>query len=110
MKKIILSLIVITAFVACNSMANSKTESFKVYGNCGMCKKTIETALHKDGIKADWNKDTKMMKVTYDSVKYSSKQIHQYIADAGYDTELAKGNDEAYENLHECCKYDRKEK
>ena len=40
-----------------------KTETFKVYGNCGMCEKTIEGSLKNvKGIdKADWNKETKMM-------------------------------------------------
>ena len=108
MKSILISLITLAAFVACNTMSNSKTESFKVYGNCGMCKKTIEKALSEKNIKGNWNKTTKIISVTYDSVKYTSKKVHQIIANAGYDTELVKGNDKAYNNLHECCKYDRK--
>ena len=108
MKKIIASAVIVIAFIACNSMANSKTETFKVYGNCGMCKKTIEKALTEAGIKGDWNKKTKMITVTYDSVKYSSKAVHDVIAKSGYDTEVSRGDDKAYENLHECCKYDRR--
>ena len=108
MKKIILSIVTIIAFVACNSMANSKTESFKVYGNCGMCKKTIEKALTKEGIKGDWDKKSKMIKVTYDSTKYNNRQVQEIIAKAGYDTESCKGDDKAYDNLHGCCKYERK--
>lgn len=95
---------------SCNSIANSKSETFKVYGNCGMCKKTIEEALNKEGIESDWNKKSKMIQVTYDSIKYNNQQIHQFIAEAGYDTELVRGNDSAYNNLHECCKYERKAK
>jgi periplasmic mercuric ion binding protein len=30
--------------------AQTKTESFKVYGNCGMCKKRIEKAVKLEGI------------------------------------------------------------
>ena len=108
MKKVILSLAIIIAFVACNSMANSKTESFKVWGNCGMCKKTIEKALTEKGIKGDWDKKTKMIKVTYDSIKYTNQQVQDVICAAGYDTEGCKGDDNAYNNLHECCQYDRK--
>ena len=108
MKKIILSLAIIIAFVTCNSMANSKTESFKVWGNCGMCKKTIEKALDAQGIKGDWNKKTKMIKVTYDSAKYTNQQVQNVICAAGYDTETCKGDDNAYNNLHECCKYERR--
>jgi mercuric ion binding protein len=108
MKKIILSFIVLATFVACSAMANSKTETFKVYGNCGMCKKTIEKALKENDIKGDWDKKTKMITVTYDSLKYTSKQVHEVIAKAGYDTEICRGDDKAYNNLHECCKYERR--
>ncbi len=108
MKKLILSLLVIIAMVACNSIANSKTESFKVWGNCGMCKKTIENALDEKGIKSNWDKKTKIISVTYDSVKYTNQQMHEIICSSGYDTEKCKGDDNAYNNLHECCKYERK--
>ncbi len=108
-KKISASLLMIAFFLACNSgIQNKKSVDFKVWGNCGMCKKTIEKSLETNGIKADWNKKTKMIHVEYDSVKYTSEQIHSMIAEAGYDTELKKGNDEAYAKLHSCCKYERK--
>ncbi|HPA30479.1 MAG TPA: cation-transporting ATPase, partial [Bacteroidia bacterium] len=44
----------------------STTDTMMVYGNCNMCKKTIEGSLkEKDGIIAkNWNKDTKMLTVT----------------------------------------------
>mgnify|MGYP000229943975 CR=1 FL=1 len=60
---------------------NHKTETFKVYGNCGMCEKTIEASLKNvKGIeKADWNKETKMMEVTFDSEVISLKEIKQKI-------------------------------
>jgi hypothetical protein len=32
--------------------------------------------------------------------------IHKAIATSGYDTEKMAGNEEAYENLPGCCKYD----
>lgn len=108
MKKLMMSFVVLLLISSCNGIPNAKTETFKVWGNCGMCKKTIEKALAVDGIKADWNKTTKMITVTYDSKKYTIAQIHKMIAAAGYDTELERGNDVAYSKLHECCKYDRK--
>lgn len=39
----------------------TKTEEFKVYGNCGMCKNRIEKAVKAlEGISAaDWNKEIK---------------------------------------------------
>lgn len=85
-----------------------KTSTFKVFGNCGMCKKTIEGAAKNSGATyASWNVDTKMMTVKY-SAKTSEDKIQKGIADAGYDNEKYTGNDEAYNNLDGCCQYDRK--
>jgi len=105
---ITISLIIATVLISCNSIANRKTETFKVYGNCGMCKKTIEKSLNHEGIEASWNKDSKMITVSYDSLKYTNTQVNTFIAASGYDTEMNTGNDTAYNNLHECCKYERK--
>jgi copper chaperone CopZ len=74
-----------------------------------MCKKTIEKALDAKGIKGDWNKKTKIISVTYDSLKYTNQQVHEVICASGYDTEKCKGDDNAYNNLHECCKYERRD-
>lgn len=85
------------------------TSTFKVWGNCNMCKETIEGALKVDGISgSDWDADTKMMVVSYDSAKISLDQIQRNIALAGYDDELYKGDDKAYHALPECCQYERK--
>lgn len=107
MKTILLfsSLMLISLF----SIAQSKTESIKVWGNCGMCQKTIETAAKKAGAsQVSWNEDTKMLNVTYKERKTSSANIQKAIAEAGYDTQDYTANDEAYKNLHGCCQYDRK--
>ena len=96
------------AITACNSAKAEKTSTFKVYGNCEMCKQTIEGALGQDGIYfADWNKDSKIIEVKFDSTKYTLQQIHSIIAHAGYDTEVERAPDEAYSALHECCQYQR---
>jgi Cu(I)/Ag(I) efflux system membrane fusion protein len=74
-----------------------------------MCKETIENALDVKGIKsADWNMETKKIKVIFDSEKITEVKIHQLIAASGYDTEDAKGNDKAYKELPDCCQYTRK--
>ena len=91
-----------------NVVANSKT-SFKVWGNCGMCEETIENSLNTEGIaKADWNVETKMMNVSYDSTEINLDQIKKNIAAVGYDNEKYKAQDSTYSNLRECCKYERK--
>ena len=59
--------------------------------------------------KADWDKETKMMEVTFDPEKTNLEAIEQAIADVGYDTDTAKAKDEVYDKLHSCCKYDRAE-
>ena len=90
--------------------AQSKTEKFKVFGNCSMCEKTIEKAAQTvEGVQsADWDKKTKMMNVTFDESKTNVHKVHMAIAKVGYDTEMHKANDEVYENLPGCCKYERK--
>lgn len=92
--------------IVCEKM---KTETFKVYGNCGMCEKTIEGSLKGvDGIsKADWNRETKMMEVVFDKSKISIKEIKKKIAGVGYDTDTYKATDDSYNALPGCCQYER---
>lgn len=80
--------------------------TLKVYGNCGMCKERIETALDHTGIKmAKWDPTTKNLEVVYNSKKLSEQQIHELIAAAGHDTEKAKAKDDVYGKLPFCCLY-----
>ena len=86
-----------------------KKATFKVYGNCGMCKSKIEGAVNgKTGIyKATWDTKSKEMVVFYNPKKTSVPKIKQKIADVGYDSETHRAKKETYDNLHGCCKYDR---
>lgn len=105
---IICSLVTLISVAQTKSPA-LKTEEIKVWGNCGMCKSTIEKAAKAGGAStAIWNEDTKVLKVKYASSKTNGNKIQQKIADAGYDTRDLTAKDDAYNNLHECCKYDRK--
>jgi len=62
---LLLSVIVMNA-----QIKNTKTETVKIYGNCGMCKTKIEKAGNLKNIaKVDWNEDTKMATLTYDESK-----------------------------------------
>jgi len=47
------------------------------------------------------------MVVKYKSDLTDIDEIQKKIASVGYDTEKYKADDEVYENLHYCCKYDR---
>lgn len=88
---------------------NAATDTVHIYGNCGMCEKTIEkSAFVKGEAKADWDKGTDLAVLTYDSTKTSVDIILKRIADAGYDNEMYRAPDDVYNNLHGCCQYDRK--
>jgi copper chaperone CopZ len=89
--------------------AQNKTEKFKVFGNCGMCEKRIETAAKSiEGVaKAEWNKETKMMEVTFDESEANINKIQLAIVKVGHDTEMNKADDKVYNALPACCKYDR---
>jgi copper chaperone CopZ len=97
---------------ACQAqIKNAKTATVKVYGNCGMCETTIEKAANKSKVsKADWNEETKMATITYDSKKTNVDAVLKNIALAGYDNQSFLAPDAAYNKLPGCCKYDREKK
>ncbi len=108
MKKIFfLCLLFYTGIYCSFSQANTETVSFKVEGNCEMCKNRIENAILplKGVISADWNVETKLLKLTYKPQKIALKDIHQIIAEVGHSTDSLEASPEAYEKLHHCCKY-----
>ena len=88
-----------------------KKETFKVAGNCGMCETRIEKAATSvDGVlSADWDKETKMIDVKFDSDKVDTHKVHMAIAKVGHDTKMHKASDEVYDKLPGCCKYERME-
>lgn len=107
----IFSTVLLCCSLATVSLAQkSKTETFRVSGNCGMCEAKIEKAAKSAGANyADWNKDTKILTVKYNSSSSNLAKIQKSIADAGYDNVGVKSTSEAYDKLHACCKYDRTE-
>ncbi|MDT8394068.1 MAG: cation transporter [Bacteroidales bacterium] len=111
MKTKVLSLV--SMFLLGTSMvfAQAKTEKFEVKGNCGMCETRIEKAAKSvDGVSAaDWDKETKMLEVSFDASKTSTDKVQKAIAGVGHDTPMHKAKDEVYDKLADCCKYDRTE-
>jgi copper chaperone CopZ len=90
---------------------NAKTETIKVYGNCGICETTIEKAGSKTKLyKTDWNVDTKMVTITYDGKQTSADAVLKSIALSGYDNANYLAPDDAYSKLPGCCKYEREKK
>ena len=125
MKKVILSMavIVVLVFTSCKNEAKKEIKTtttevsvaavktnltFGVRGNCGMCKMTIEKAANSvEGVSsAVWDVDQKKIDISFDDVKIDAVAIHTAIAASGYDTEQVAGNEEAYDGLPGCCKYD----
>jgi len=104
----IFSIAILSLAIATTATAQTKTETFKVSGNCGMCKTKIEKAAKEAGAKsATWDADSKDLTVTYKSSTTNTAKIQEKIALVGYDNVGATATTEAYDKLHGCCKYDR---
>jgi cation transport ATPase len=87
----------------------SKTDTFKVWGKCNMCKIRIEKAAKIEGVsKAEWNMQTKMLTLEYNPSMVSCEDVQRKIAAVGHDTEKFSADDKAYDKLDACCKYQRK--
>jgi len=85
-----------------------KTESFKVWGKCEMCKARIEKTVKADGVTtAAWDEKTQMLTVTYDPAKTNKESLSKKLAAVGHDTEKYKAPDDVYAKLPSCCHYDR---
>lgn len=90
---------------------NAKTENVKILGNCGMCETKIEKAGNLKNIAiVDWDKDSKIATITYDTAKTNQDEILKRIALAGYDSEKFLAPEDAYNKLAACCQYDRETK
>lgn len=100
--------ILLSITINAQKIKNAKTETVKVYGNCGMCETKIEKAGDvKNVASVDWNQDTGMATITYDTTKTNQDEILKRIAIVGYDSDKFLAPDDVYNNLHGCCQYDR---
>lgn len=90
------------------TMASTKTETFKVFGKCNMCKARIEKTVTAEGASnASWDSKTQMLTVSFDPSKTSVDELSKKLASVGHDTEKYRATDEVYSNLPGCCHYDR---
>jgi len=107
-----LIVIIFLTLVGFSVSAQDKTiskESFKVYGNCEMCKTTIDKALKSvDGVKSGkWSVASQKVVVKYDTSITNIDEIKKAVAAVGYDTKEYRAKDEVYNKLHHCCQYER---
>ena len=114
MKNIIVTLMVLMIGVSLNAQEKKNKNAkydIEVNGNCEMCKKRIEkAALSVKGVKsAVWHIDHQDLHLVLDETKTTVDQVHEAVAKVGHDTEKVKATDEAYNDLHGCCKFERKQ-
>jgi copper chaperone CopZ len=105
---IAIMLLMATGAIALSSVPTSKTETFKVWGKCGMCKDRIEKTVKAEGAtSAAWDSKTDMLTVTFDPAKTSKDALSKKLASVGHDTEKFKADDKVYNALPACCHYER---
>jgi membrane-bound lytic murein transglycosylase B len=84
----------------------AQTITFKVKGNCEMCKSRIEKAAKVNGVgKAIWDQKTKDLSLVYYPSVVTVDAVQKKIAAAGHDTEKFRADDKAYNALPACCHY-----
>jgi copper chaperone CopZ len=90
------------------NMSSPKTESFKVWGKCDMCKARIEKTVKVDGVtEASWDEKSQLLTVTFDPSKTGKDDLSKKLASVGHDTEKFKAPDDVYAKLPGCCHYER---
>ncbi|WP_367753827.1 DUF3347 domain-containing protein [Flavobacterium sp. WC2430] len=109
LKKTVITIALLLSVVVSNAqIKNVKTATVKIFGNCDICKASIEKAGNlKKVASVDWNKDTKMATITYDAKKTNEDEILKRIALVGYDNPKFLAPEDAYNKLSDCCLYDR---
>lgn len=90
--------------------SDKSKQIIQVNGQCGMCKKRIEkAALSVKGVRAaDWSIKEKQLELYTNPKKVDLLEVEKAIAKIGHDTKNIKATEEDYNNLHSCCKYERK--
>ena len=89
--------------------AETRTETFAVRGNCGMCKARIEKVA--GGVKgvasAVWDQDAEQLTVVYTGGAGKLEDVQEAVAASGHDNAGAEADDDAYDALPPCCQYKR---
>lgn len=101
-------LLLFFTFLSITAFSGKKATETTIWvdGVCDMCKERIELAVDVKGVKfAEYDVDSKELKIVFNEKKITLKEIHQLIAKAGHDTKEVKATDEAYAKVHGCCKY-----
>jgi len=107
MKTTLLTLIVLFFSTLTFAQEKNKKLSMEVDGKCEMCKMRIEkAALGVKGVKyALWNIPSQELSLIFDERKTDPMKIKTALVNVGHDTKELKATDEAYAEVHPCCKY-----
>ena len=107
MKKLFLMATVFCLLTASFVIAQTTEGKLTVQGVCGMCKARIEkAALGVSGVaKAEWELETKVLALQFDSGKTNLDAISKAVAKVGHDTDRDGADDKVYAALPDCCKY-----
>jgi len=104
---LVLAVVLVTLF-SVNSYAIGKMETIKIKtsSQCDMCKETIEKKMaFEKGVKsAVLDVESSVLTVVYNPKKTNPDLIRKAVAAVGYDADDIPAEQEAYDNLHECCK------
>ncbi len=106
LKHILIATFALSALASNAQTKNLKIETVKISGSCGMCETNIEKAgSMKKQSSVDWNGETQLATITYDTLKTSKSEILKRIALVGYDNELFLAPNDTYDALPNCCQY-----
>ncbi|RDY59349.1 heavy-metal-associated domain-containing protein [Flagellimonas nanhaiensis] len=107
MKNSILVLACLLVSLTAMGQQKNKKMTFEVDGKCEMCKMRIEkAALNVPGVKyALWDIPTHQLSLVVDERKTDPMKIKTALAEVGHDTKELKATQEAYDDIHPCCKY-----
>jgi outer membrane receptor for ferrienterochelin and colicins len=92
--------------IAISQVKTDSSISLKVDGLCEQCKHRIEQAVKINGVdSANWDIQSKILSITYDTTVISLETIQQKILAVGHDVANRKATPAAYNNLPSCCRY-----
>lgn len=107
MKKTILAVVFLLTATISFAQEKNKKMTMEVDGKCEMCKERIEkAALSCKGVKyATWDIPSHQLSLIIDERKTDPMKIKTALVEVGHDTKELKATEEAYGEVHPCCKY-----
>lgn len=110
MKNFLITLMVPVLLLLFSCKSNEVETQVHVWGVCDLAKQKIDSAAKLSGVvAAEWDKETRLLTLRFDTTKISLDNILKSVAMAGFDNERYFADDYAYEKLPDNCKYERRE-